>query len=128
MRTALIIATVVLAFFARPTFTQTIDDFDAWMITIDERIQRVQGKIAAKDADGVVADAKALESAFAQVEAFWVSRGNAADAVDLAKQARQRAAALATAAGERDFDRASGESVRVAETCTACHRLYRPLQ
>jgi hypothetical protein len=108
--------------------TQTVDDFDSWMRTIDERIQNVQGKIAAKDGKGVADDATVLRETFKRVEDFWVARGNAADAVDLAKQAGERAADVVKAAAEKDFDRASSQSIKMADTCTTCHRLYRPLQ
>ena len=108
--------------------TQTVDDFDAWMRTIDERIQDVQGKIAAKDTTGVSDDARVLRDTFKQVADFWIARGNAPDAVDLARQASERAADVAKAAVEKDFDGASSQAIKIADTCTTCHRMYRPLQ
>jgi len=107
--------------------TQSIDEFDAWMRTIEQKTQSVQQNIAVRNADAVATDAKSLDEAFRLVEDFWVRRGDAADAVTLSKQAREHAAELLKAASEKDFDRASTQAIRVAETCTSCHRLYRPL-
>jgi hypothetical protein len=112
----------------RPGWAQSVDEFDAWMRTIDEKNQSVQRNIAAKDANAATTDATTLQETFKLVEDFWVHRGNAPDAVDLAKEAQARAADVVKAVTDKDFDRASSQSIKVAETCTACHRLYRPLQ
>jgi hypothetical protein len=121
---------VILLFTALTTnavLTQSIDDFDGWMRTIDEKNQSVQQHITRKEADGVTADAQTLQDTFKLVEGFWVRRGNAQDAVDLAKEAQARAADIVKAVAAKDFDAASSQSIKVAETCTPCHRLYRPL-
>jgi hypothetical protein len=112
---------------ATASWTQSVDQFDAWMRTIDEKNQSVQQKIALKDASGATADAVALQDTFKLVEDFWVRRGEAQDAVDLSKEARDRAADVVKALTEKDFDAASTQAIKVAETCTTCHRLHRPL-
>jgi hypothetical protein len=108
-------------------WAQTVDQFDAWMRTIDDKNQSVQQKIALKDAAGAAMDAVALQDTFKLVEGFWVRRGDAQDAVDLSKEARDRAADVVTALTGKDFDGASTQAIKVAETCTTCHRLHRPL-
>lgn len=118
---------ILAALFAATALAQSADEFDAWMRTIDDKLQAVQRDISAKDDQAAAADAKALESAFRQVEGFWKKRGNAQDAVDLSGKAGERAGALAKKIAAKDFDAASSESIGIAETCTACHRLYRPL-
>jgi len=107
--------------------TQSIDEFDTWMRTIEQKTQSVQQHISGRNADAVAVDAKSLEETFRLVEDFWSRRGDAADAVTLSREARGHAADLLKAATEEDFDRASRLAIRVAETCTPCHRLYRPL-
>ena len=79
---------VILALTGSVVWTQSVDEFDAWMRTIDEKNQSVQQNIARKDANGVTADAKVLQDTFKLVEGFWVHRGDAQDAVDLAKEAQ----------------------------------------
>ena len=118
---------VLAAFAAGLLLAQGAEEFDAWMQTIDEKTQSVQRNIAAKDADAAAADARALVETFGRVGEFWKKRGNAPDAVDLSQKAKERAAEVAKAIAARDFDAASTQSIRIAETCTACHRLYRPL-
>jgi hypothetical protein len=108
-------------------FAQSADEFDAWMRTIDEKNQSVQRNIADKDAKAAADDAKALEDTFKLVEGFWKQRGNAQDAVALAQKAGERAAEVAKSIAAKDFEAASTQSIKIAETCTACHRLYRPL-
>ncbi len=107
--------------------SQSVDQFDAWMQTIDQKNQSVQQKIALKDATGAAADAAVLEETFRLVEEFWRHRADGQDAVDLSKEAQERAAGIAKAVGDKDFDRASSQAIKVAETCTSCHRLHRPL-
>jgi len=116
-----------LALMAITAFGQSVDEFDSWMRTIDETNQSVQRNIAAKDSAAAAADAKTLDETFQMVENFWKKRGNAPDAVELSQKARQQAAAAAKAIAAKDFDSASAQSIQIAETCTACHRLYRPL-
>jgi hypothetical protein len=108
-------------------FAQSADEFDAWMRTIDEKNQSVQRNIAGKDAAAAADDAKSLQDTFRLVEGFWKQRGNAQDAVDLSRKAGERAAEVAKSIAVKDFETASTQSIRIAETCTACHRLYRPL-
>jgi hypothetical protein len=117
----------VLFFVATVLFAQSADEFDAWMRTIDEKNQSVQRNIEAKDDKAAAEDAKTLQDTFKLVEKFWVERGNAQNAVDLSQKAGQRAAEVAKLIAAKDFDAASTQSVKIAETCTACHRLYRPL-
>jgi len=118
---------VLAAFAAGLLFAQGADQFDAWMQTIDEKTQSVQRSIAAKDGAAAAEDAKTLQETFGLVEEFWKKRGNAPDAVDLSRKAREQAAEVAKSIAAKDFDAASTQSIRIAETCTACHRLYRPL-
>ena len=103
------------------------DEFDGWMQTIDQKNQSVQANIAAKDAKAATEDAKALRDTFKLVEGFWTKRGNAPDGVQLSQQAEEAAGAVLKSIEAKDFDAAAAQSIKVAQTCTSCHRLYRPL-
>jgi ABC-type branched-subunit amino acid transport system substrate-binding protein len=118
---------VICALLASLAFAQSVDDFDAWMRTIDDKIQSVQRNIAAKDSSAALADAQVLQETFKMVEGFWKQRGNAPDAVELSQKAQALAGEVVKAATAKDFDAASAQSIKIAETCTSCHRLYRPL-
>jgi hypothetical protein len=126
MRKSVIFVGIYIAMAAR-ALPQSADEFDAWMRTIDEKNQSVQNSVAAKDAGAVAADAKVLQDTFKLIEQFFTQRGNAFNAVELAQKAQERAGDVAKSAGAKDFDTAATQSIRIAETCTACHRLYRPL-
>jgi hypothetical protein len=127
MRKIIIVVGIHAALAVGIVCAQSVDDFDAWMRTIDEKNQSVQRNIAAKDADAATADAKALQETFKLVEGFWAKRGNASDAVEFSQKAQEQAAEVVKSAAAKDYDTASSQSIKIAETCTACHRLYRPL-
>lgn len=118
---------LVAAFLCTEALSQTIDDFDTWMQTIEAKTHSVQQAIGDKRAPAATADAKALQEAFALVETFLAKRGDAADGVAWSKQAQAQARDLETAIAASDFDAAQTHAVAVAATCTPCHRLYRPL-
>jgi len=127
MRRNAALAGIGAAFLSVQAFGQSADEFDAWMRTIDEKNQSVQRNIAAKDASAAAEDARAIQDTFRQVEEFWKRRGHAEDAADLSRKAEERAAEVVKSIAAKDFDAASAQSIGIAETCTACHRLYRPL-
>ncbi|MBV8841840.1 MAG: hypothetical protein JO307_03420 [Bryobacterales bacterium] len=104
-----------------------MDEFDAWMRTIDEKNQSVQRAIAEKDAATAASDARTLQDTFKLVEGFWSKRGDAPYAVELARNAQEFAAGAVKSATQKDFEAASSQTIKIAGTCTACHRLYRPL-
>ena len=127
MRKMIIILGIYRVLVTGLVFAQSVDDFDAWMRTIDEKNQSVQRNIAAKNADAATADAKEIQETFKLVEGFWAKRGNASDAVELSQKAEQQAAQVVKSATAKDYDAASTLAINIAQTCTACHRLYRPL-
>ncbi|MGD0132929.1 MAG: hypothetical protein ABSE57_12825 [Bryobacteraceae bacterium] len=127
MRKMIIVVGIQAVLAAGMVLAQSQDDFDAWMRIIDEKNQSVQRNIAAKDADAATADARTLQETFKLVEGFWAKRGNAADAVELSQKAQQQAAEVVKSATAKDYEAASTLSINIAQTCTACHRLYRPL-
>lgn len=127
MRKIIIVIGISAALAAGIVSAQSVDDFDGWMRTIDDKTQSVQRNIAAKDTDAVTADAKTLQETFKLVEGFWAKRGNAPDAVELSQKAQEQAAQVLKSVMAKDYDAASTESIKIAQTCTACHRLYRPL-
>ena len=127
MRRIAALAGISAALVSIQAFGQSVDDFDSWMRTIDEKNQSVQRNIAAKDAKAATDDALTMRDTFRLVEGFWKQRGHAPDAVDLSQKAEERAAEVVKSIAAKDFDAASAQSIKIAETCTACHRLYRPL-
>ena len=127
MRLKAALAAAFVVVMGAAAVTQTVDDFDAWMQAIDEKNRSVQQAIGRKDAAATAADAKALQASFVLVERFWTAREEGKDAVALSREARERAEAIEKASGAGDFDRAAAESIKLAGTCTPCHRMHRPL-
>jgi hypothetical protein len=53
--------------------------------------------------------------------------GSNADAVELSQKAQQLDSGVTKFIAVKSFPNASAQSIKIAETCTACRRLYRPL-
>ena len=102
---------------------QSDADYQGWMKTVAAANGKMQKGITAKDAS-VAAEATTLDNVFKQVEAFWQKRG-AADAVAVAKQAHESAAAAGKAISAGDWDAAAAKGKEVAGACATCHAAHR---
>lgn len=85
---------------------------------------KVAKGIAAKDKGTVETEAKAMESSFKQIEAYWSKKG-AADATGFAKQAVTASADIAKAGAAGDFDAANAAMGTLGMTCGGCHMAHR---
>jgi cytochrome c556 len=92
---------------------------------MEDRQKSLTSNISLKDAKGATADAKEMEEMFKEVEAFFVKKGNAADAVTWSQESRQLAGGVAKSLAANDFDAASQQAVTLAKTCKACHKIYK---
>jgi cytochrome c556 len=103
---------------------QSDADYQGWMKTVAATNGSMQKNLAAKDAAAVSADAKKLEDTFKQVHGFWEKRG-ASDAVNLAKQAEDAAAAVSRAASSGNMEQAAADAKTLGATCGQCHMAHR---
>jgi hypothetical protein len=103
---------------------QSDADYQGWMKTVAATNGSLQKNLAAKDAAAVSADATKLQDTFKQVGAFWQQRG-ASDAVNLAKQAQDAAAAVSKDAAAGNLDQAAADAKNIAATCGQCHMAHR---
>jgi hypothetical protein len=95
------------------------------MQTIEDATKSVDSHIALKNAKGATADARELEELFAQVEAYYVRKGDADDAVAFSRKSRESAAALAKFVASNDFEAASQTTRDITRTCKTCHNVYK---
>lgn len=96
-----------------------------YMQVMDDRQKSLTSNIALKDAGNAVEDVKELGEMFAEVEAYYAQKGNAADAVGWSRESRDYAATITKYVAANDFDSASQTSVKMAKTCKECHRVYK---
>ncbi|WP_347989059.1 hypothetical protein [Methylomonas sp. AM2-LC] len=103
-------------------------DFEEMMKDVETQTQSVQNSIAAKDVDTATADAKKLQDEFKLVENYFTKRGNASDAVGIAKEYQEKAATLQKSLAVSDYDTANHVAQEFSQQCRgACHDSYKPL-
>lgn len=95
------------------------------MQTIEDSNKSLASNIALRDARATLRDAKELDELFAQVEAHFVQRGDATNAVELSTKSRQLAQQIVKAVNAKDFDAASGAATDLSRTCRTCHTFYK---
>ena len=95
------------------------------MQAIDDSNKSLSSNIALKDAKGSVSDAKDINQAFIQVEAYFAARPDAQDAVDLARKTRELTDRIAQSVGGGNFDAAADSATELSRTCRTCHTFYK---
>jgi len=95
------------------------------MHSIEDSNKSLASNIAIRAGQGASSDAKELAEMFAQVEAFYVKRGDAADAVELAKKSRALSAQILQSVSTSDFGAATDSATTLSRTCKTCHNYYK---
>jgi cytochrome c556 len=124
MKTMYIVAGLTAVLAAGIVFAQSDSDYQAWMKSNGAAMASLQKNVAAKDGNGVAADAHTLEANLKQVEAFWTKRGGAPDAVNFAKQGQMAAATLAKDA-TGNMDQVPADVKSLQGNCGGCHMAHR---
>jgi hypothetical protein len=124
MRRALVVLGALLALAGGARSDQAELDTDL-MHSIEDSNKSLASNIAIKEGKGASSDAKELAEMFAQVEAFYVKRGDAADAVELAKKSRALSAQILQSVSTSDFGAATDSATTLSRTCKTCHNYYK---
>ena len=95
------------------------------MHSIEDTNKSLASNIAVKEAKNASSDARELGEMFAQVEAFYVRKGDAADAVELAKKSRELSARILQSVSASDFGAATDTATTLSRTCKTCHNFYK---
>ncbi len=95
------------------------------MQNIEDLNKSLSSNIALHDARASTSDAKELDALFAQVEAHFVARGDAANAVDLSKKSRSLTGQISKFVEAKDFDNATNAATDLSRTCKTCHTFYK---
>lgn len=96
-----------------------------YMQVMEDRQKSLTSNLALKNAQAAAEDVKELKDMFAEVEEFYVHKGNADDAVNWSKESRDLAGAIEKYVASSDFDTASQTSATLAKNCKSCHRVYK---
>lgn len=95
------------------------------MQNIEDVNKSLASNIALSNKAGATSDAKELTAMFAEVEAHFQQKGDAANAVELATQSKNLSADIVKLVGENNFDAASTASTTLSRTCRTCHTFYK---
>lgn len=95
------------------------------MQSIDDTNKSLSSNIALKDAKAATADSKELNEMFDKVEVYFVNKGGADDAVDLARKSKDLTQQIAHAVDQHDFDSASNSATALSRNCRTCHTFYK---
>jgi hypothetical protein len=129
MRKRLLVASIFLAssasFISLSVTAQDVEmDMDL-MQNIEDTNKSLSSNIALQKAADSKADAKALDDMFAIVETHFVKKGDAENAVDLAKKSRTLASDIIKSVDANNFESANNSATELSRACRSCHTFYK---
>jgi ATP-dependent protease HslVU (ClpYQ) peptidase subunit len=95
------------------------------MQNIEDVNKSLSSNIALSNQAGATSDAKELTQMFAQVETFFDHKGDAKNAVDLAKQSKDLSSEIVGLVAVKNFDSATEAATKLSRTCRSCHTFYK---
>lgn len=95
------------------------------MQTIEDTNLSLASNIALKDGKSSKAEAAELHRMFTQVEAHFVAKGDAADAVDLSRKSKDWAGEIVKSVDSQQFDQAAELAGNISRACKTCHNFYK---
>lgn len=95
------------------------------MQAIEDTNKSLSSNIALKAGKAASGDATELFDMFAKVEAFYVQKGGAENAVDLTRKSRDLTQAILKSVAQNNFDAATDASTALSRTCKSCHTFYK---
>ena len=98
---------------------------DDFMRSVEDASNTLNDDLATGNAKGVAREADALAGMFAQVEAYYAQKGDAADAVDLSRKSRELSSEIAKRVSVRDMEGATMRANDLTRACKACHSFYK---
>jgi uncharacterized cupredoxin-like copper-binding protein len=95
------------------------------MQSIEDTNKSMASHIALQNTKGATSDAKDLQEMFTQVESFYVHKGDAPDAVELARKSRTLSGEILKQVDAKEFDKAVNTATDLARACKTCHNFYK---
>jgi hypothetical protein len=95
------------------------------MQNIEDVNKSLASNIALQRVDPSLEDANQLTSMFEVVEAHFVKKGDAENAVDLSKKSKQLSQDIAKLVTEKNFDTATNLATDLSRACKSCHTFYK---
>lgn len=95
------------------------------MQTIEDTNKSLSSNIALQRVDPSIEDAKQLTNMFEVVEAHFIKKGDAENAVDLSKKSKALSQDIAKLMNDKNFDAATHLATDLSRTCKSCHTFYK---
>jgi len=95
------------------------------MQNIEDTNKSLSSNIALQRADASKSDANDLQAMFEVVEAHFIKKGGAENAVDLSKKSKDLAADIIKLVDEKNFDSATNTATELSRACKSCHTFYK---
>ena len=121
----LIVLVYLSMIFAAATHAEEAEMEMDLMQNIEDVNKSLASNIALQRIDPSLEDAKQLTSMFEIVEAHFIKKGDAENAVDLSKKSKQLSQDIAKLVTEKNFDTATNLATDLSRTCKSCHTFYK---
>jgi cytochrome c556 len=95
------------------------------MQTIDDTTKSVTSNIDLRKKQAADEDAHALQKLLSQVEVFYETRHDKADAVEFARTSLEIANRLQKLLTDKDFEGAARAANELSRSCRSCHDVYK---
>lgn len=95
------------------------------MQAIEDTNKSLSSNIALGNRAGATADARQLTQMFADVESYFDHKGDAANAVDLARQSKVLSSEIVAQVAANNFASATNAATTLSRTCRTCHTFYK---
>lgn len=116
---------VAIALLAGNVLSAQVEIDEDFMRSVEDTQKSLIDNLAGRNAKASTAEATELEGMFAQVEAFYLAKDDAADAVNLSKKSKELSAEIAKLVAAKDFDTAAGKANDIQRACKSCHNFYK---
>ncbi|CAL94961.1 hypothetical protein [Azoarcus olearius] len=95
------------------------------MQAVEDTNKSLSSNLLLKNAPASLTDVRELDAMFAEIEGYYVAKGDAADAVELSRKSRALAAEIQKSVQASEFDHAVTLSSELSRTCKTCHNFYK---
>jgi len=121
----LIVLLYVSMIFSTAVYAEEVEMEMDLMQNIEDVNKSLASNIALQRVDPSLEDANQLTSMFEVVEAHFIKKGDAENAVDLSKKSKQLSQDIAKLVTEKNFDTATNLATDLSRACKSCHTFYK---
>lgn len=115
----------LIAILSGEAYAQDVEMDSDLMLNIEDINKSLSSNIALQRVDASKSDANDLKGMFEVVEAHFIKKGNAENAVELSSKSKKLTSDILTSIDASNFESASNASTELSRTCKSCHAFYK---